>query len=88
MKTMMWCLVSGVALATTAYAGDDAMKHGSGQAELQMMDTDHDGSVSESEHAAGAKKMFEKMDADRDGYLSRSEWDAGHKALMKQAGAK
>ena len=81
MKTMMWCLVSGVALATTAYAGDDEMKHGSGQAELQMMDTDHDGSVSASEHAAGAKKMFEMMDKDGDGIVTAQEMDAAHKDM-------
>lgn len=81
MKSMMWCLMSGVALATTAYAGDDAMKHGSGQAELQMMDTDHDGSVSASEHAAGAKKMFEMMDKDGDGIVTADEMSAAHKDM-------
>jgi Ca2+-binding EF-hand superfamily protein len=72
----------GVALATTAaYAGDDESKQGSGQAELQMMDTDHDGSVSATEHAAGAKKMFEKMDADGDGIVTEKEMSAAHKDM-------
>ena len=35
-----------------------------------MMDTDQDGSISATEHAAGAKKMFEKMDADGDGIVT------------------
>ena len=87
MKTMMWCLVSGVALATTAYAGDDEMKHGSGQAELQMMDTDHDGSVSASEHAAGAKKMFEMMDKDGDGIVTADEMSAAHKDMPTAHGS-
>ena len=81
MKMMMVCLVGGVALATTAYAGDDDMKHGSGQAELQMMDTDHDGSVSASEHAAGAKKMFAMMDKDGDGIVTAEEMEAAHKNM-------
>jgi Ca2+-binding EF-hand superfamily protein len=81
MKTMMWCLVSGVALATTAYAGDDETKHGSGQTELQMMDTDHDGTVSATEHAAGAKKMFQMMDKDGDGIVTAAEMSAAHKDM-------
>lgn len=80
MKMMMLCLVSGVALAATAHAGDE-MKHGSGQAELQMMDTDHDGSVSASEHAAGAKKMFAMMDKDGDGIVTAEEMEAAHKDM-------
>jgi Ca2+-binding EF-hand superfamily protein len=72
----------GVALATTAaYAGDDESKRGSGQVELQMMDTDHDGSVSATEHAAGAKKMFEKMDADGDGIVTAQEMGAAHQDM-------
>jgi Ca2+-binding EF-hand superfamily protein len=81
MKMMMLCVVSGVALAATAYAGDDEMKHGSGQAELQMMDTDHDGSVSATEHAAGAKKMFAMMDKDGDGIVTAQEMEAAHKDM-------
>ena len=51
--------VVGLALATSAFAGG-----GSGQKEMKMMDTDQDGSISATEHAAGAKKMFEMMDTD------------------------
>jgi Ca2+-binding EF-hand superfamily protein len=81
MKMMMFCLVSGVALASTAYAGDEEMKHGSGQAELQMMDANQDGSVSASEHAAGAKKMFAMMDKDGDGIVTAQEIEAAHKDM-------
>jgi Ca2+-binding EF-hand superfamily protein len=78
----------GVALATTAaYAGDDESKQGSGQAELQMMDTDHDGSVSASEHAAGAKKMFEMMDKDGDGIVTADEMSAAHKDMPTAHGS-
>lgn len=66
--------VVGFALATTAFAGG-----GSGKAELKMMDTDQDGSISATEHAAGAKKMFGKMDADGDGIVTAQEMGAAHK---------
>jgi Ca2+-binding EF-hand superfamily protein len=72
----IWCVVGGLALATGAYAGG-----GSGQAEVKMMDTDQDGSISATEHAAGAKKMFEKMDADGDGIVTAKEMDAAHKGM-------
>ena len=68
--------VVGLALATSAFAGG-----GSGQAEMKMMDTDQDGSISATEHAAGAKKMFEMMDADRDGIVTAQEMGAAHKNM-------
>lgn len=73
---MLWSVVGGFALATGAYAGG-----GSGQAELKMMDTDQDGSISATEHAAGAKQMFEKMDADGDGIVTAKEMDGAHKDM-------
>jgi Ca2+-binding EF-hand superfamily protein len=73
---MLWCVVGGFALATGAYAGG-----GSGQAEVKMMDTDGDGSISAAEHAAGAKKMFEMMDQDGDGIVTAKEMDAAHKDM-------
>ncbi len=66
----------GLALATSAYAGG-----GPGQAELKMMDTDQDGSISSTEHAAGARKMFDKMDADSDGIVTAKEMGAAHKDM-------
>jgi Ca2+-binding EF-hand superfamily protein len=73
---MLWCVVGGFALATGAYAGG-----GSGQAEVKMMDTDGDGSISATEHAAGTKKMFGKMDADGDGIVTAKEMDSAHKDM-------
>ena len=35
-----------------------------------------------SEHAAGAKKMFEMMDTDHDGSLTKAELAAGHARMM------
>lgn len=80
-RQMLWCAVGGIALATTAYAGEEPKGHSSGHAELQMMDKDRDGGISAAEHAAGAKKMFEKMDADYDGRVTATEMDAAHKEM-------
>jgi Ca2+-binding EF-hand superfamily protein len=78
----LFVIAGSVALAATAYAGDEyEAAHGSGQAELKMMDTDHDGSVSASEHAAGAKKMFAMMDKDGDGIVTAQEMAAAHKDM-------
>src|SRR4029453_276104 len=73
---MLWSVVGGFALATGAYAGG-----GSGQAEVKMMDTDGDGSISAAEHAAGAKQMFQKMDAGGGGIGTAKEMDAAHKDM-------
>lgn len=68
------------ALALSVHAGD---RGSSGQAEVAMMDMNHDGRVSPEEHAAGAKGMFEKMDADHDGNVTAAEMDAAHKSMHK-----
>ena len=59
----------------TAYA-NEGTGGSSAQAEVQMMDTNHDGVVPADEHAAGAKQMFAKMDADHDGNVTATEMDA------------
>lgn len=69
----------GIALSTamllsfTAMAGDPT-----------KLDTDGDGMVSASEHAAGSQKMFESMDANSDGNVTATEMDAAHQARMKE----
>jgi Ca2+-binding EF-hand superfamily protein len=68
--------VVGFVLATSAYAGGN-----SGQAEVKMMDTDQNGSISATEHTAGAKKMFDKMDADSDGIVTAQEMGTAHKDM-------
>jgi Ca2+-binding EF-hand superfamily protein len=50
---------------------------------IKKVDTNGDGTLSADEHAAGAKKMFNRMDADHDGYLTKQELEAGHKAMEK-----
>ena len=47
----------------------------------QKMDTDNDGKISASEHAAFAKEAFDRMDANNDGKVTVAEWDAGHARL-------
>jgi Ca2+-binding EF-hand superfamily protein len=70
MSPMKMLVIAGsFALAASAYAGDVSM------------DTDQDGSVSPTEHAAGAKKMFEKMDADGDGIVTAQEMSSAHKDM-------
>ena len=56
-------------LAPPASANEDKM---------QMMDANQDGMISSSEHAAGARKMFETMDANRDGSVTSVEMEAAH----------
>jgi len=43
-----------------------------------MLDANSDGYVTQAEHAAGARKMFEKMDADRDGRVTANEMEQSH----------
>ena len=74
-------------LAGVAVAGDTPhMGHAvpsSAAAELQMMDTDKDGKVSASEHALGAKAMFDAMDKDRNAVVTSAEMDAVQKSTSR-----
>ena len=78
---------SAVIAATFALSAlaDEGGAVSSAQAEMDMMDTDHDGRVSEDEHAAGAKSMFARMDTNGDGTVTASEMDSAQHA-MKSAG--
>ena len=55
---------------------------------IKVLDTDHDGVLSEEEHVAGARMMFDKMDTDKDGFLTKAEMEAGHAKMMSKAHAK
>lgn len=70
-------------LSLSAMAGE---KMGDMHDPMKMMDSNGDGMVSSSEHAAGAKAMFDKLDADRDGFVTATEMDAAHEGMDKRDG--
>lgn len=43
--------------------------------EIEMMDSNKDGRISEAEHAAGAQTMFAKMDTNQDKQVTAAEMD-------------
>ena len=48
------------------------------------MDTNGDGMISASEHAAGSQQMFDTMDANKDGNVTAAEMDAHHQTRMNE----
>jgi Ca2+-binding EF-hand superfamily protein len=85
-RLLRYAVVSTIVGASTlalAAQADERTAGTSGHAEVQMMDANQDGVVSPDEHAAGARKMFEKMDADHDGKVTAAEMDATHHAMHK-----
>ena len=80
MSQFLLAIVVAMAVATSVVA-DERSARPSGEAELALMDTNHDGRLSPDEHAAGARAMFEKMDADHDGKVTAAEMDAAQKAM-------
>ena len=59
-------------MAAAAWANNDAGD------KFKMMDTNGDGMVSATEHAAAVTKMFSEMDANGDGNVTAAEMDAKH----------
>jgi Ca2+-binding EF-hand superfamily protein len=43
-----------------------------------VLDVNHDGLVSATEHAAIARARFARMDTNGDGFVSSQEWTAAH----------
>jgi Ca2+-binding EF-hand superfamily protein len=80
------------ALAGSAAAGDSKDREhrdkmtSSVEAEMRSMDSNRDGKISASEHAAGAKQMFQGMDGNQDSRVTPVEMDAAQKP-MKAADA-
>lgn len=73
-------------IAILAMASGAALAHGPGKDDkFKMMDTDGNGSISSSEHAAGVTRMFTEMDADKDGFVTAAEMDARHAAKGDKA---
>jgi hypothetical protein len=50
---------------------------------LAMMDANHDGAVTEAEHAAAARTMFTRADSNHDSYVTQDEMKAFHAAMGK-----
>lgn len=80
--TQLWRMAIALALASSA----PALANDPG-AKFKMMDTNSDGMVSATEHAAAVTKMFGEMDANRDGKVTATEMDARHD-MKKVAKAK
>lgn len=80
-------LILSLQLSSVAVAADTPhMGHAvpsSAEAELQMMDTDKDGKVSASEHALGAKAMFDAMDKDKNAVVTAAEMDSVQKSTSR-----
>jgi Ca2+-binding EF-hand superfamily protein len=57
----------------------------SSASKIKAIDEDGDGTITASEHEAGARKMFDKMDKDHNGKLSAAELQAGHDKMMRTA---
>lgn len=72
--TILFSLMGGMVLSASAWAAWD--HDGGGM--FKRMDTNNDGRISASEHAAGAQAMFTRMDANHDGMISAVEMTAGH----------
>ena len=82
--TAMSLALGALLFAGTASSADDAKGHGCcshGGDHHSMMDTNSDGKITESEHAAGAKKMFTMMDTDKNGSVTAAEMDAVHENM-------
>jgi Ca2+-binding EF-hand superfamily protein len=77
-----------VAIASSALGADEAMPKSSAEAEMKIMDTNHDGKITAMEHTVGAKKMFEMMDANQNGMVTASEMDMNRRQMMGAHGPK
>ena len=72
LNTRVLVLPFAVLLAVPALAGDKL-----------KMDTDGNGVVTATEHAASSKTKFDSMDSDKDGNVTAAELTAHHKASGK-----
>lgn len=73
MNVLLLSVLGGIALS--AHAGGEKGK---------SMDTNGDGMISASEHAAGTQAKFARMDTDRDGQVTAAEMEAGHKGASEK----
>lgn len=64
----------------SAFANKSSDKH------FKMMDTNGDGQISRTEHAAGAKQMFSQCDTNRDGVVTSAEMETSMAAQGEKPG--
>ena len=55
--------------------------------EMKAMDTNGDGKLTPDEHAAGARRMFEKMDLNTDKKVTAAEMEAAHERVTGRKAA-
>ncbi|MEO8669813.1 MAG: hypothetical protein ABI411_00785 [Tahibacter sp.] len=86
-KLTLALLLCGSALGNLAQAADSTARISKPvQDEIATMDADGDGKISASEHAAGAKAMFDDMDVNKDAMVTVEEMDAKHAKMPRKAG--
>ena len=73
-------IVCGLTLSSVAFA-ESPPNEKAGDAYFKAMDTNGDDKLSPDEHAAGAKKMFDRMDENIDGTVTPEEMDAAHEKV-------
>ena len=71
-------MLCALTLASPSFAES---KSAAADAEFRKLDTNKDGKVSASEHAAGTKQMFETMDGNKDGKVTAAEMEAAHQRI-------
>ncbi len=52
---------------------------------IRLIDQDGDGVLTSTEHAQGARLMFERMDTNTDGFLTKEEFVKGHEKMLHKA---
>lgn len=77
MKRSLMCISLA---AATVFAGAAFAKDG--EEKFRKMDTDSDGRITASEHAAHAQHMFTMIDTNRDGAITMQEMEA-HREMKK-----
>jgi hypothetical protein len=67
----------GLCGAVGAFAGDGNKEAGADD-KFAKMDTNADGKITASEHAAGGRTKFQSLDTNKDGSVTATEMDAAH----------
>jgi hypothetical protein len=85
-KNFLQAALAASVVAAGLWASHAHANSTSGADEVRAMDRDGNGTVSATEHEAGAKAMFAKMDANSDGTVTATEMDAAKAEAGKDDG--